>query len=237
MSTEPTFSLSEVVPARSADEIAADISEALSAGLPHPDRLLNDYLTLMSAGDAGCPGDDEQLTDSVVYGCYSSGGYYYIGVAEHYESGGFRAFGGDFRIDTPDGETMRGGGGMELTHSGDAWSVLMGGSWVWSGSADPWLADGGSLWLEVDADPGGFVLFGAASMGEHDVSVQGVTYDAAAEALTGPLQLRGEDGLWYTMDLTGGGCGGVSVEGMELGEACAEIGPLVSSVLAIGQAP
>ena len=213
------------------------MTTALALQLPHPDRLADDYLALMQAGDSTCPGDPEQLTDSMVYGCEASTGYYYIGIAEHYEQDGIRALGADFRIDTPAGETMRGGGGMERTHEGTDWSVLFAGTWRWTGSADAWLISGGSLWLEIFSDSDGFSLLGSFSATDRYLSTPGLTYSAADDTLTGTLQLRGDDQLWYDLTLGADGCGAVESSGAALGETCIDADPLIDSVLAMGAPP
>ncbi len=230
-------------PSWSAEEVQAILQDVLDLGPPDLAVLRADYLALLAAGDADCPGEDAtQLTGDVpVEGCTASTGYAYIGVSSYQweqleeEIDGYPALStswvmdGDFEIQTPEGERF-GAGGAIFSYYADV--QLDEENSFQFGFADilgTWIDEtaSGSLGQGISAA----VLFNTASDETHQevqfdgvLSVGGTSLElqnlrwhseTCADQAGGAVRIRDANGYWYDLDLDGdcSGCGRLSFEG------------------------
>ena len=235
--------LFEPSPSWGATEVEAALNEAFALGLPTLFVARDAYLDLMSQGDEACPGDPEQLTDSVIYGCEAASGYTYTGVSSYYRWEGeeaaelgldrYEELAGDFAIVDPSGPSMRVGGGCSWSvgsalESPRAWSLIFAGSWVDEGS-EAWLGAGASAWLEIEGSGTeadlSFEASGGLGLGQVDLYLPGLVYNPDCDAPEGEISVRGTDTWWYTLALQPcEPCGEVRFQdGSPLGTACPDL--------------
>jgi len=226
-------------PELDADDVAAGVEALLAGGFIDPNALMDGYLERMSHGDEDCPGDPEQITDTVVYGCETSDGWYYMGVAEYQDTQtpyyGYRELGGDFLIRDPQGDEFEVGAGMSISteHGKEEVSMIFMGTVVWQGRED-WLASASAILegqLRPYDDQGVLELDGGVRIGSRVLDLEGVTWDPAAcgDQASGVVGFRGPDQRWYVADLECG-CGPLDFEGQHLGEVCIDLSGLASDV-------
>lgn len=218
---------------------AADVAEALQPlvdeTFPDTRQLRDVYLAMMRAGEAGCPGEDDQLEDGSIplAGCTSQSGYTYVGLSEYAEDdSGYALDLGDFYITDPEGRTFAVGGTFDWA-AGDSgsWTAQALGSFSYPG-AEGWLGEGASLALWLDGGPGALAIDGG--LGTLDAGGQlyfdALTWGACGTDPTGAIRLRGPEGDWYRLDLDCSSCGTVVWAGSPLGEACVDLGALADSL-------
>lgn len=245
----------EPIPGWSADAVVAAVDDALGTGFPDPFVPQEAYFARMALGDAWCPGDDVQLTDSVLYGCMTEGGTWFEGIAEFQRVEGeaaasmglsvFEVLAGDFIITTVDGLSLRVGGGALWTRSlpdgatPGPWSMEFGGSWTDEARED-WLGQGASMVLYVEGtapEAGGELwIDGGVGIGDHDLFFEDLSWTPETCALpAGRVSVRGPDTWWYTLDYPVG-CGGCAAvrfqDGQRLGEHCGSLDDLYDHVMA-----
>ncbi len=232
--TLPWLTQDDPTPAWTAEEAASRIEEAVAVGLPEPRLPLDTYLGLMAQGEGDCPGDETQLTDSVLYGCETSAGVYYEGVSEYVlevSSGETAEYvAGDFLIRDADGVLLEVGG--HAAHiAGDTpagrWAEMeFHGSWVFTPSGT-FLDPENSLALGASVDTEGVLgVHGGWGRGDGDLYFEVMTWTWEGQGHpVGDISIREPAGFWYTLSLGGDdGCGEVVWgTGEALGRACVEL--------------
>jgi hypothetical protein len=225
-------------PVWSAEDFTLALEDAARQPVPDPYAFRELYLGLLQAGDANCPGTDDDLgqPEVTLQGCTSTSGIHYAGISSwedqqmDAEVQSFQLLNGDFTITST--ETLSVGGRIGLfafnQPNGDVMASLrVSGTFVLDGADDPWLAAGGGTVLEADLNR----VNGATTV-ELDASLSlGRPFHATGLALggscgaEGAVQVRGPDALWYWADLECG-CGMATVSGAELGTVCPNLDPL-----------
>ncbi|MCP4807598.1 MAG: hypothetical protein GY913_10270 [Proteobacteria bacterium] len=219
-------------PALTADEVVQGIELMVGGGFADPHEVMDLYLELMALGDQYCPGDLEQMTDTVVYGCDASTGYFYMGVAEYFRvSGGrfdYQELGGDFLIIDPEGQVFEVGAGMAVAvdHKADsAWTTLMG-TITWDAHTG-WMHSVSAI-IEGRLNPattdGILRLDGGLRVEDSVLDLKDVMWDPATcdDQASGQIGWRGPDQRWYVAQLECG-CGPLDFEGQDLGEVCVDL--------------
>lgn len=205
-------------------------------GLPDPWTLRALYLDALSAGDAACPGSDDDLAPPEVSlsGCTSSSGWTYAGVSTFEETGtpeepDFRMLNADFSITGPSGEALRAGGSFGFRGGGQGttrwWEAEVMGSWGTPGVGG-WLDPGGGVMLYARLTGDQAQLDGALDHPDTPLYTPGLELGACANGgADGELRLRSPGGVWASATLDCG-CGFLEEVGQELGEVCVDLGPL-----------
>lgn len=216
-------------PALSADEAAAELQALADRAFPDPSVLREVYLSMIRAGEAACPGEDDQLEDGSIplAGCTSESGYTYVGLSEYTEQDDAWALDlGDFYITDPDGHTFAVGGTFAWA-GGETWSAEALGSFSYP-AAEGWLGLGGSLALWIEGGEGWLSIdggVGTLEAGGH-LYFDELTWECGAQP-AGGLRLRGPEGSWYRVDLDCSGCGPLTYAGdAALGEVCVDLSAL-----------
>jgi len=237
-------------------EVEAALAEALAGGVPNPFDLTEAYLTWMALGDEHCPGDPEQITDDVLYGCGTEDGTWFEGISEYQHAEGdealawgyssYSVLAGDYIIVDADGRSMRVGGGAAFLRAppdedlpGD-WSLELGGTWL-DETRDDWVGAGASFVFfgEGSAPEAGGELWldGGVGIGDQDLYFEDLSWDPAlCDQPTGRLGVRGPDTWWYHLDLPDdcGTCANVVFQdGTVLGESCVDLAPIYTAYQAL----
>jgi hypothetical protein len=227
----PSVEQTWVEPTLTPEQVGTALGEALSTP-PDPAAINSAYRFLMSQGDSVCPGNEENITDTWLYGCEAETGYSYAGVSSWIEeypdempgTNLLHGVSGDFWIEDPEGRRLE-GGGHSIEVSGDAiWVGEMGGSWRWEGG-DPWLVHGFSGSISIEFIPGLLAqMNGAADIsGTHIAATDLSLYASCDYGPSGSLSLRDSGGGWYTMIFSDcDPCTTISFEGEAHGEACVD---------------
>ena len=232
----PTFAATALEPSWSAEEVGTALTRALSTPI-NPDAIHDAYFGLMERGDAVCPGNPTQLTDAVLYGCDAESGVHYAGITEWIDEPmdgpvpvQVRVLAGDFWIDAPEGVSLEGGGHCVAVEGEGVRVSEVAGSWTWGGG-DPWLADGFSGQLTIEAIDGAYVLVDGAA------HTSGTYWSASALRLaescgsgpTGALGLRDPNGAWYQLTFENCDPGGVlTFADTTIGTACVDFAPFLA---------
>lgn len=235
----PDIGTTPVEPSLSAEAVADAMGLAMGR-MPNPAEAFDLYQNLMTQGDEVCPGSEQVIVDTWLYGCDASTGYGYAGVTEwltgEYDVMGqaleLQGVAGDFWIDTPDGDRLEAGGNAVVLTNGSIWIGDLTGSWRYS-AGSPWLAHGFSGTVAVQILPG--LMVGA----EGAMNVQGT--HVAMHELTlpeicnggaqGGLSLRDANGGWYRIEFEEcTACGSLSFEGAAMGEACVDFTPFLERI-------
>ncbi|MGB0637932.1 MAG: hypothetical protein ACPGTU_01285 [Myxococcota bacterium] len=227
----PSVEQTWVQPTMTPQQVADAMSEALSTP-PDPGAINTAYRFLMTQGDSVCPGNDENITDTWLYGCDAETGYSYAGVSSWIEEVPdempgmtlLQGVSGDFWIEDPDGQRLEGGGHSVEVASDSIWVGDMGGSWRWAGG-DPWLSHGFSGSISMEFIPGLVAqMSGAADINGTHIAASELSLNASCDyGPSGSLSLRDPNGGWYTMHFTEcDPCASVTFEGEEHGESCVD---------------
>lgn len=230
--------ITPATPVWGAADFALALEDAARQPVPDPYAFRELYLGLLSAGDATCPGTDDDLgqPEVTLQGCTSDSGLHYAGISSwedqqmDAEVHSFQLLNGDFTI-TSD-ETLSVGGRLGLfafnQPNGDLMASLrVSGTFVLAGAEDPWLAAGGGTVLEADlsrTNGATSVLLDASLSLGRPFHASGLTLGGSCGA-DGTVQIRGPDALWYRAELECG-CGPATVDGLELGTVCPDLDPL-----------
>ena len=235
----PSVEQTLVEPMMTADQVATAISEALTTP-PDPAAINTAYRFLMSQGDSTCPGNEDHITDTWLYGCEAETGYSYAGVSAWIEefpddmpgTNTLSGVSGDFWIEDPEGNRLE-GGGHSVEVSGDSiWVGEMSGSWRWEGG-DPWLVHGFSGRISIEFFPGLLAqMNGAADINGTHISATDLSLAASCDYQpSGSLSLRDPNGGWYTMQFSDcDPCTSVSFEGEPQGEACVDMDGFIEAL-------
>lgn len=246
-------------PAWTAQEVADRVDEAVSLGIPSPQRVLEDYLELLSHGDEGCPGSYFEEGFVVLGGCDSLEGYHFTGAAgvvreDERQGEGDQEHGhlrissapADYVITRPDGSRLIAGGTFFLEQRVQdhrmEWSVRIGGTFEDEAAAD-WLGAGFSGLLSFDglADAQGEQqrVTGSMSVGDVAIDMQDVVVQPSVcpdGFMGGRFRVRQADATWNTVELPQGcgACGEVLWEGKEpLGSGCVDPQPWIQHLAAL----
>jgi hypothetical protein len=244
-------------PMWSAQEVADQVDRAASFGVPTPQRVLSDYLELLSHGDDACPGHYFEEGFVVLGGCDSGQGYHYTGAAGVVRedtrqgdagSGHLRVNSApaDYVITRPDGSRLIAGGtffGELRSQEGlQQWTVRLGGTFEDDAATD-WLGAGFSGLLAFDglADMQGVQqrVSGSLSVGGVAIDMQEVVLNPSIcpdGFMGGRFRVRQPDASWNELVLPDscGSCGSVRWEGTELpGSGCVNPKPWIDQIAAL----
>ncbi len=219
-------------PAWTAEAAAAKLAAAFELGLPDPDTVLAEFLTMFEGADELCPtrAGDYDLT-LVVSTCTSLEGWTYSGVSgmEAGENGDYEFY-GDCFIEDAAGQRFECAGELERASDGVGLTYAMTGTWGYEGSATPWMAPLPGMALWITFGPGSVAVEGSYGIADTDLWLD---IALGEQVLEGELRLRDPGGAWYRMVLDGtdDGCGTVSYGGAELGRACVPMLPALDDVI------
>ena len=214
-----------------AQDVEQAASALMQAPMPRLDELTQDYLALMAQGSAECPGPGNSIKDNAVYGCETAGGMYFSGVSDYFDESrdglAYKSLAGDFLIRDTLGNTLDWGAGWEIYFAPGAAQFRWLGSIEWSARAA--TADGISVTLSGAQDQGAFQVSGGMKLAQGTVELS-LRRDSACPLAQGTLSMRGPDKRWYRTELDCSGCGELSFEGQELGQACIDPTPLLDAL-------
>ena len=235
----------QATPTWSAEDVQSALAVALADGLPDPRFEHDQYLELLSHGNADCPGHDTYIDDRFVYGCNTASGYYYSGVSNYLTADetveGERVasveVNGDFQFrDDRDQFFEVGGHSIQRTtwpadgSAGVRW-LEHSGTWLWEGH-DSWLRTGasGRFSMTLTKPSGTRVLEveGAIGFDQTWMAFDQLTLAEAgcAWAPSGALEIRDPGGAWHRLDFgeTCSPCGDLVFDGdTPLGEVCLDL--------------
>lgn len=237
-------SIDPAVPALTAAQVGQGVDTMLASQVWNPHALMDTYLDLLSHGDGRCPGSATQITDTAVYGCTASSGWYFMGVAEYRSQvdadRSYRELGGDFLVRDPQGLVFEMGAGTIVDRTADDVLAVFMGS-VTHDDAQGWMRDVSAV---VDAtlapvsDAGVLVVDGGLTLGDATVELDQATWDpdVCQGVVSGGVAWRGPDLRWYVAELDCG-CGPVWFEGQDLGTVCMDLDPLAADLRQTLQEP
>jgi len=235
----PTITQDPVTATMSAEDVVQAIEKALSTP-PDPGPIVDTYIELMAAGDDTCPGTENVITDTWLYGCVSETGYSYAGITdwtdEETDIGGQLAqltvLAGDFWIDTPDGHQLEGGGHAARVKNNGIWIGAMAGSWRWTAGAD-WLSYGYSGNLVIESIESLFIsMEGAVDInGTYITAHNLIWYNVCDGGTEGALSLRDPSGGWYRIEFEAcTPCGNLTFQGSDMGEVCIDFSNFITAI-------
>jgi hypothetical protein len=221
-------------PAWTADEVEVRLNAGISLGFPDPFHPIDVYADLLRTGGTyDCPGTGDLNLEESFSGCTASTGYLFAGQA--YWTGSVEGdrdvdLKGDCYIIDPDGNWFVGGGELayaETTADGThTWSAEVAGTWGYPLS-EGWTAETPSVALFYEGSEGAEATLrieGGYARPDAQMYFDGVAFGECGDAPTGAVRLRDPTGYWYTVTFDGcTGCGPVTFEGEELGEACVDL--------------
>lgn len=236
---EPLLTAEEVGPALAA-LLDQGIPEALTPGLV--------YKELIDHTDDDCPGQ-EGGQFALLEPCTTEEGYVFSGVSSFgwdcQEGGesGYCVFGSlqtSIEAASPDGDTLSMGGIFQF---GSSWIID---SYEASSRMEvtahyppspTWLATETSTSMSIALlveEEAVLTLEGGFTIGDQSAHFDALT--GTSDCPMGGVRLRDEAGAWYAVRLQDcSGCGPVSSQGVELGEACLELGPALSALATVMQ--
>lgn len=209
-------------PLWSADQVATFLDAAVQE-LPDASAVVDEYLTLLAAGDETCPGSATHIDSAVLglEGCTASTGYSYAGEASIVDAswgdGESLTLGADCRITSPDGEVFEAGGYASSERAGGAWTQQLEGTFTTHGKT--WSV---GLDLASDGVDGGWSREGLAVVFD-DVTLG----DGCAG---GAMELAQEGEGWYRLRLGCDGCGAVAWGDEHVGTACVNVDALAAEL-------
>ena len=235
----PTFDNETLAPSWTSDQVADRLSSALG-NMPNPAEAFETYADLMTQGDSVCPGSEQVIVDTWLYGCESSTGYSYAGVTDwltgEYDVMGqpteLQGIAGDFWIDTPEGHRLEGGGNAVVLTNGSVWVGDFSGSWRFTGGSD-WFAYGFSGTVFTQVIPGLFIQAAGAIdvMGTHLAMHELLLLESCEGGAQGALSLRDPNGGWYRLDFEPcTPCASVTFEDGPMDDACVDFSAFTERV-------
>lgn len=251
----PDFEAAPATPTYDGTEIEAMLADFLAMGTPAPPAIGDAFGAYMAQGDEICPGDEEVLVQNGADGCTASTGYYYRGIGtllnsqEHINGITYitSVHFGDYVVASPDGLRMTGGGEVLLTAEVDDANSSLEMSMEVEGSfkdeaGDPWLAEGYSALLNMEADgpPGEVNMtlnggFGIGSAFFLDFSEVVASEDSECPwEPQGQISVRDDVGYWYELDATADcdPCAPVVFQptGEVVGEVCTDLSSMMMAM-------
>ena len=221
------------------EEVVRTIEAALLTP-PDPGPIVDTYIDLMTSGDDTCPGTENVITDTWLYGCVSETGYSYAGITDWTDGetdvGGGSAhltvLAGDFWIDTPEGHQLEGGGHAVRVTNESLWMGELAGSWRWTGGPE-WLAYGYSGNLVIEYFQSIFIYMrGAVDINGTYITAHDLAwYTACDGGVEGALSLRDPSGGWYRIEFEAcTPCGNLSFQGNDMGEVCVDFSDFITAI-------
>ncbi len=235
----PSIDDTELEPNWTTEQVGSRLSEAMG-NMPNPAEAFDTYVDLMSRGDPVCPGSEQIIVDTWLYGCDASTGYSYAGVTD-WLTGEYDVMGqpmplsgiaGDFWIDTPEGDRLEGGGNAVVLTDGSVWIGDFTGSWRYTGGSD-WFAYGFSGRIALQIIPGLFVQAEGAIdvMGTHLAMHELYLFETCDGGAQGAVSLRDPNGGWYRLQFEEcTPCGELTFEDTPMGEGCVDFAPFLERV-------
>lgn len=235
------------------EDIAALVTSFLQMGTPSAPKICYAFDAYLAHGNENCPGSRNELVQIGNEGCSTPDGWTYAGIGWFFSrssnEGGVRfagmSHGGDYRVGSPDGDVMTGGGGIAYEFQDEGGkielSVEIEGSFQDS-LGEPWLAEGYSTLGVYTASGTHGALSSTFSGG---VSVGGLYNLDFKDVLSGELTtcpwepegeigVRDTRGYWYVWhhEADCDPCAPVTFEptGEEIGEVCVEMGEYFASM-------
>lgn len=219
--------------------LTAALEAAAAEGLPTPFSLAAGYAEVMGQGDARCPGDPYELDGRFLRGCTASSGAFYSGVSNWVpiHSRGRLEYGvnGDFMLFDRAGRRLEVGGGvgwnvgslddpvMKITQSVTA---------IWEGDPGS-LATGLSASMEGTLSRAGgdlsMELHGSIGFSGYALAFRRATLLASCRGAEGVVELRDPGLGWHRLDFgpSCAPCADWSFQGVEMGELCVDLSPLI----------
>jgi hypothetical protein len=243
------------------DEVETAIKDGLVDGFPDVWSQRDGYFDMLAHGDARCPGHEDYIDDTWLYGCTADSGYWFEGISEHFlidpvdlPSRELRKYDsvyqgwvitGDFEFRDVQGRALRVGGdimaakSLQLTPGTSEWITGFRGTWI-DESGDGWLTEGVSGAIQVDLslspEDAQIDISGAVGFsGIHLYSEQLQLLRSCDWGMSGDLSIRDPSGGWHRIDFgpSCSPCGELSFEGEPLGEVCPDLSKLVETFLPI----
>jgi hypothetical protein len=243
----------DVDPDRTADDVAAALSEAVRFGVPSFVGWRKAWDEAMAHAEDTCPEGYQTTGLFEVYdplGCTTSEGWTYSGVggsggAWDLESNSFRAaWKVDLWVANPEDQKLSAGGHGESTMEFDGEQEMtfqseMYGTYGWEASQS-WLHDGVSVAYEATGGSSAANawgnLTGGFTLGENEtIYLSDLSWGdtACGTAPTGEIALRDANGRWYRLQFDESSCDGCGVVDFDnrhdLGTTCVDLLPALES--------
>lgn len=247
-------------PSFTADEVMARLDEALALGLPEARTMQEAYLNLLTYGDPACPGTELFITDQFLRGCTSDAGAWYAGITEYYDTAESKLswnlhdwiLMADIEILDPEGQLFALGGHVaeQRAQGFDSleliWTGQLKGAMFWEGDPQRYTTLVSALldtWVYRDANGSTRVWYeGGVSWKDYQLSMIAlqITNQSCGWSPTGTLMMRDPGGAWYSM-VFDGDCSACTTltfgDGLDMGEVCPNLQPLVEQALAQANRP
>ncbi len=247
--SQPTWTISDM---------EAALAEALAEGFPEPWTVRDTYLDFFTHGDEICPGHDDYIEATWLYGCTAESGYWFSGVSEYVTMSGsvdlttYDAWqvSGDLLFIDLEGQRFEGGGHIfandKTIDSQPAFDAQILGTWIWEGH-DGWLGgEGTSSVLDVlgrtNDGKAQLIFDGATSWSGFSLYFEDLVFTSECDhAVDGNLAIRDPSGAWHWMSYTDcSPCVDVAFGGFDSevsGEACLDFTPLINDFMSRLDAP
>lgn len=242
--TNPTYPVEDPSPTLEVQDLANRIDQFAFAGAPTGFAIGEAFLAYLENADEFCPAG-QSPTSFQQQSCTTAEGWKFEGVGwydyDQFDEGGdhytVMSHGGDYRMTSPGGDVMSGGGGIgyELVTSDDEISLFTDfeGSFQ-DNRSDSWLQQGVSAVSELTASgPMGEIeaeLTGGMSVGPVFMDFSHVVFKENSDCSwepEGTIGIRDDVGYWYTWEVAADctPCAPVTFAptGEELGELCADM--------------
>lgn len=224
-------------PSLDAAGVEAELALLLADALPESASLLAHWRDLFWGTTQGCPAITGNFSIAAPFdGCLASDGRTWAGYAVYAEGDDAPVdvdLAADASVTGLDGTTFLGAGQATLTIAEDGafdWMVV--GTWGGATSED-WTEPRPSVSLWAEGTPDAATIVGGLSLDQHAFYLEDVTWDAAECAGgQGGVRVRDPGGWWYHLALECDGCGALTYEGTELGEACTDLGTRIAATVA-----
>jgi hypothetical protein len=235
------------------DEVEAAIKDGLVDGFPDVWSQRDGYFDMLAHGDARCPGHEDYIDDTWLYGCTADSGYWFEGISEYFtmdqatDEAVYKAWviAGDFEFRDAHGRALTVGGGTmaeewhQLDTSESEWLTEFQGTWI-DQSGDGWLTEGVSgatqVHLTLSPEEAQIQISGAAGFsGIHLYAERLQLLRSCDWGMSGDLSIRDPSGGWHKIDFgpSCASCGELSFEGKSNGEVCPDLSKLVETFLPI----
>lgn len=220
----------------SAAQAAAAMQAALDAGLPDPRALEAAWKgAIDEGGTPGCPSAGYSLVGGV-HGCTSARGWTFAGPADFVPEGEGPGFllEADSYILRPDGRQLAFGGEVifSVEDPDRTWSSRVRGVFR-DDAADGWLAAGVSSSLEARLTGDALRLDGGSSVGGASIGFDSFDWRGGC-AFGGAVTTVDELGRGYRLAPGCDGCGAVTRDHAELGEACLDLSAVQALLSPLG---
>jgi hypothetical protein len=235
------------------DEVEAAIKDGLVDGFPDVWSQRDGYFDMLAHGDARCPGHEDYIDDTWLYGCTADSGYWFEGISEYFtmdqttDEAVYKSWviAGDFEFRDAHGRALTVGGGTmveewhQLDNSRSEWLTEFQGTWI-DQSGDGWLTEGVSgstqVHLTLSPEDAQIQIIGAAGFSGIHLYAERLQLRRSCDwGMSGDLSIRDPSGGWHKIDLGPSctRCGELSFEGESLGEVCPDLSKLVETFLPI----